>query len=117
MFQPLLGIFGLVNVAIVTVRQRIREIGIRRVHGASVKGILSLFNRKYIYIVAICSAVAIPLSYYIIDGWMQQYVYRTPMSWWVYALAVGIILLITIITVTIRSWSAANENPTQSIMK
>ena len=110
----IIGVFGLV---LFETQYRRREIGIRRVHGASVKGILSLFNRKYIYIVAICSAVAIPLSYYIIDGWMQQYVYRTPMSWWVYALAVGIILLITIITVTIRSWSAANENPTQSIMK
>ena len=110
----IIGVFGLV---LFETQYRRREIGIRRVHGASVGGILRMFNRKYIYIVAICSAVAIPLSYYIIDGWMQQYVYRTPMSWWVYALAVGIILLITIITVTIRSWSAANENPTQSIMK
>ena len=110
----IIGVFGLV---LFETQYRRREIGIRRVHGASVKGILSFFNRKYIYIVAICSAVSIPLSYYIIDGWMQQYVYRTPMSWWVYALAVGIILLITVITVTIRSWSAANENPTQSIMK
>ena len=110
----IIGVFGLV---LFETQYRRREIGIRRVHGASVGRILKMFNRKYIYIVAICSTVAIPLSYYIIDGWMQQYVYRTPMSWWVYALAVGIILLITIITVTIRSWSAANENPTQSIMK
>ena len=110
----IIGVFGLV---LFETQYRRREIGIRRVHGASVKGILSLFNRKYIYIVAICSAVAIPLSYYIIDGWMQQYVYRTPMSWWVYALAVGVTLLITIITVSIRSWSAANENPTNSIMR
>ena len=110
----IIGVFGLV---LFETQYRRREIGIRRVHGASVGEILSLFNRKYLYIVAACSAVAIPVSYYIIDQWMQQYVYRTPMSWWVYALAVGIILLITIITVTIRSWSAANENPTQSIMK
>lgn len=110
----IIGVFGLV---LFETQYRRREIGIRRVHGASVGRILKMFNRKYLYIVAICSAVAIPLSYYIIDGWMQQYVYRTPMSWWVYALAVGVILLITIITVSLRSWSAANENPTQSIMK
>ena len=109
----LLGVFGLVYFE---TQYRRREIGIRRVHGASVGEILSLFNRKYLYIVAICSAVAIPVSYYIIDQWMQQYVYRTPMSWWVYALAVGVILLITIVTVSLRSWSAANENPTNSIM-
>ena len=110
----IIGVFGLV---LFETQYRRREIGIRRVHGASVGEILSLFNRKYLYIVAICSAVAIPVSYYIMDQWMQQYVYRTPMSWWVYALAVGVILLITIVTVSLRSWSAANENPTQSIMK
>ena len=110
----IIGVFGLV---LFETQYRRREIGIRRVHGASVGGILKMFNRKYLYIVAICSAVAIPVSYYIIDQWMQQYVYRTPMSWWVYALAVGVILLITIVTVSLRSWSAANENPTQSIMK
>ena len=110
----IIGVFGLV---LFETQYRRREIGIRRVHGASVKGILSLFNRKYIYIVAICSAVAIPLSYYIIDGWMQQYVYRTPMSWWVYALAMGVILAITVLTVTLRSYKAATENPTESIMR
>ena len=110
----IIGVFGLV---LFETQYRRREIGIRRVHGASVGEILSLFNRKYLYIVAICSAVAIPLSYYIIDSWMLQYVYRTPMSWWVYALAVGVILAITVVTVTLRSFKAATENPTESIMR
>ena len=109
----IIGVFGLV---LFETQYRRREIGIRRVHGASIGSILQMFNRKYLYIVAACSAVAIPVSYYIIDQWMQQYVYRTPMLWWVYALAVGVILLITIVTVSLRSWSAANENPTNSIM-
>ena len=110
----IIGVFGLV---LFETQYRRREIGIRRVHGASVGEILSLFNRKYLYIAAICSAVAIPVSYYIIDQWMQQYVYRTPMSWWVYALAVGVILAITVVTVTLRSFKAATENPTESIMR
>ncbi len=110
----IIGVFGLV---LFETQYRRREIGIRRVHGASVGEILSLFNRKYLYIVAACSAVAIPVSYYIIDQWMQQYVYRTPMSWWVYALAVGVILAITVITVTLRSFKAATENPTESITR
>ena len=109
----IIGVFGLV---LFETQYRRREIGIRRVHGASVGGILRMFNRKYLYIVAICSAVAIPVSHYIISRWMEQYVYRVEMSWWVYALAVGVILLITIVTVSLRSWSAANENPTNSIM-
>ena len=110
----IIGVFGLV---LFETQYRRREIGIRRVHGASVGGILRMFNRKYLYIVAICSAVAIPVSHYIISRWMEQYVYRVEMSWWVYALAVGVILLITIVTVSLRSWRAANENPTESIMK
>ena len=110
----IIGVFGLV---LFETQYRRREIGIRRVHGASVGEILSLFNRKYLYIVAACSAVAIPVSYYIIDQWMQQYVYRTPMSWWVYALAVAIILVITVVTVTLRSYKAATENPTESITR
>ena len=110
----IIGVFGLV---LFETQYRRREIGIRRVHGASVGEILSLFNRKYLYIVAICSAVAIPVSYYIISRWMEQYVYRVEMSWWVYALAVGVILAITVVTVTLRSFKAATENPTESIMR
>ncbi len=110
----IIGVFGLV---LFETQYRRREIGIRRVYGASVGGILQMFNRKYLYIVAACSAVAIPVSHYIISRWMEQYVYRVDRAWWVYALAVGVILVITIVTVSFRSWSAANENPTQSIMK
>ena len=110
----IIGVFGLV---LFETQYRRREIGIRRVHGASVGEILSLFNRKYLYIVAACSAVAIPVSYYIISRWMEQYVYRVEMSWWVYALAVGVILAITVVTVTLRSFKAATENPTESIMR
>ena len=104
----IIGVFGLV---LFETHYRRREIAIRRVYGASFSGILTLFNLKYVCIVAICSAIAIPLSYYVIDNWMQQYVYRTPMSWWVYAVAVAIILAITLITVTLRSWKTATENP------
>ena len=110
----IIGVFGLV---LFETQYRRREIGIRRVHGASVGGILRMFNRKYLYIVAICSAVAIPVSHYIISRWMEQYVYRVEMSWWVYALAVGVILAITVVTVTLRSFKAATENPTESIMR
>ena len=110
----IIGVFGLV---LFETQYRRREIGIRRVHGASVGGILKMFNRKYLYIVAACSAVAIPVSHYIISRWMEQYVYRVEMSWWVYALAVGVILAITVVTVTLRSFKAATENPTESIMR
>ena len=108
----IIGVFGLV---LFETQYKRREIGIRRIHGASAAGILKMFNRKYLYIVAICSAVAIPISYYIIDRWMEQFVYRAEMSVWVYVVAVLIITIITVATVSIRSWKAANENPSDSI--
>ena len=108
----IIGVFGLV---LFETQYKRREIGIRRIHGASAMGILKMFNKKYLYIVAICSTVAIPISYYIIDRWMQQFVYRTEMSVWVYVVAVLIITIITVATVSLRSWKAANENPSVSI--
>ena len=108
----IIGVFGLV---LFETQYKRREIGIRRIHGASSAGIIKMFNKKYLYIVAICSAVAIPISYYIIDRWMQQFAYRTEMSVWVYVVAVLIITIITIVTVSIRSWKAANENPVDAI--
>ena len=108
----IIGVFGLV---LFETQYKRREIGIRRIHGASAMGILKMFNKKYLYIVAICSAVAIPISYYIIDRWMQQFVYRAEMSVWVYVVAVLIITIITVATVSLRSWNAANENPSDSI--
>jgi putative ABC transport system permease protein len=108
----IIGVFGLV---LFETQYKRHEIGIRRIHGASSAGILKMFNKKYLYIVAVCSAVAIPISYYIIDRWMQQFVYRTEMSVWVYVVAVLTITIITIVTVSIRSWKAANENPVDAI--
>ncbi len=108
----IIGVFGLV---LFETQYKRREIGIRRIHGASAMGILKMFNKKYLYIVTICSAVAIPISYYIIDRWMQQFVYRTEMSVWVYVVAVLTITIITVATVSLRSWKAANENPSISI--
>ncbi len=108
----IIGVFGLV---LFETQYKRHEIGIRRIHGASSAGIIKMFNKKYLYIVAICSAVAIPISYYIIDRWMQQFAYRTEMSVWVYVVAVLIITIITVVTVSLRSWKAANENPVDAI--
>ena len=108
----IIGVFGLV---LFETQYKRHEIGIRRIHGASSAGIIKMFNKKYLYIVAICSAVAIPISYYIIDRWMQQFAYRTEMSVWVYVVAVMTITIITIVTVSLRSWKAANENPVDAI--
>ena len=107
-----LGAFGLI---LFETQYRRKEIGIRRVNGASVESILKMFNLQFLRITLICAAVAIPISYYFVNRWLTGFTARMPMSWWIFALAVVIICLIVIGTVTARSWKAANENPINSI--
>ena len=108
----IMGVFGLV---LFETQYRRKEIGIRRVHGASVQSILEMFNLQFLRITLICAAVAIPISYYFVNRWLTGFSARMPMSWWIFALAVVIICLIVVGTVTARSWKAANENPINSI--
>ena len=108
----IIGVFGLV---LFETQYRRKEIGIRRVNGASVQSILKMFNLQFLRITLVCAAVAIPISYYFVNRWLTGFTARMPMSWWIFALAVVIICLIVIGTVTARSWKAANENPINSI--
>ena len=108
----MLGVFGLV---LFETQYRRKEIGIRRVNGASVRSILEMFNLQFLRIVGICTVMALPISYYIVDRWLQGFATRMPMHWWVFVAAVIIVGLITVVTVTARSWRAANENPINAI--
>ena len=108
----LMGVFGLV---LFETQYRRREIAIRRVNGATVKDILKMFNVQFLKVVAVCSVIAIPLSYYIVDKYLMSFANRIALSAWVFVLSVVIILLLTIFVVTTRSWRAANENPIDAI--
>lgn len=108
----MLGVFGLV---LFETQYRRKEIGIRRVNGASVRSILEMFNLQFLRIVGICTVIAVPISYYIVDRWLEGFATRMPMHWWVFVAAVIIVGLITVATVTARSWRAANENPINAI--
>lgn len=108
----MLGVFGLV---LFETQYRRKEIGIRRVNGASVGSILRMFNMQFLRIVGICTVIALPVSYYIVDRWLQGFATRMPMHWWIFVLAVIIVAVITVATVTARSWRAANENPINAI--
>ena len=108
----IVGVFGLV---IFETQYRRKEIGIRKVHGATVADILLMFNRKYFYIVVVCFILATPVAYMLASGWLKTFVYRTPVYWWVFVLAFGIILLVTLLTVSFQNWRTARENPVESI--
>lgn len=108
----LVGVFGLV---VFDTQYRRKEIGIRKVHGATVMEILNMFNKSYLKIVAVCFVIAAPIAWYGINVWLESFAYKTPMYWWVFAIAFVIVAVITLATVTFQNWKAANANPVNSI--
>ncbi len=108
----LVGVFGLV---VFDTQYRRKEIAIRKVHGASIASVLNMINKQYLYIVIACFVIAMPLAWYCVKKWLESFAYKTPIYWWVYVIALLIVLIITISTVTLQSWRAANANPVDSL--
>jgi len=111
-FISIVGVFGLV---VFDSECRRKEIGIRKVFGASAMNIIIMFNKAYFKILAICFVVAAPLAWYAVNRWLENFVFRTPMNWWVYLLAFVSVSVITICTVTFQNWRVANDNPVKAI--
>jgi putative ABC transport system permease protein len=108
----IIGIFGLV---LFETQYRRREIGIRKVFGSTTGEILALFNRTYFRILGVCFVIAAPVAYFGISRWLENFAYKTELSWWIYPLAFLIVFLLTAATVTFQNWRAANANPVESI--
>ncbi len=107
-----LGLFGL---AAFTAERRTKEIGIRKVLGASVAGITTLLSKDFLQLVAISCVVAFPVSWWMMHSWLQNYKYRIGINWWIF-LAAGIsALLIALITISFQSIKAAIANPVNSL--
>ena len=107
-----LGLFGL---AAFTVQQRNKEIGIRKVLGASIPGIASLLAKDFLTLVLLSIVVATPVAWYLLNGWLQDFAYRIQLSWWMFALAGMAAILIALLTVGFQSIKAALANPVKSL--
>jgi putative ABC transport system permease protein len=104
------GLFGLTLLIVVN---RTREIGIRKVLGASVLTIIKLINREFLFLVILANFIAWPISYFVLSKYFQNYAYRIPLSWWVFVLAGFLVLSIAFITVTFNTLTAARSNPVE----
>ena len=111
-FIACLGLFGL---TIFTAEQRTREIGIRKVLGASVSGIVQLLSKEFVTLVAIAFVLAAPLGWWAMNKWLEGFAYRIDINWTIFAKAAGIALLITIVTMSFQSIKAALSNPVDSL--
>ncbi len=107
-----LGLFGL---AAYTAEQRTKELGIRKVLGASVHGLAGLLSREFLQLVALSCLIAFPLAWWAMNGWLASYAYRTPIYWWVFVIAGTGALLITLLTVSFQALKAAMANPMKAL--
>ena len=107
-----LGLFG---VASFISKQKTKEIGVRKVLGSSVSGILSLLGREYIKWVLIANLIACPLGWYVMKKWLQDFAYQVEIGYWVFLMAGGITLLIALITISSQTIRAALTNPVESL--
>jgi putative ABC transport system permease protein len=107
-----LGLFGLVTF---TAEQRVKEIGIRKVLGASVTSIVTLLSKDLMKLVVIATLIASPLAWYGMSKWLQSFAYRVDINWWIFAVAGILAVIIAFVTVSVQSIRAANANPAKSL--
>ena len=111
-FISCLGLFGLASFV---AEQRTKEIGIRKVLGASVSNLWTLLSRDFVVLVLISCLMSIPIAYYFLNDWLQKYDYRTEVSWWIFAVSCLGALTITLLTVSFQAIKAALMNPIKSL--
>ena len=111
----LIACMGLLGLVSYIVQQRTKEIGIRKVLGASVPGIIVLLSKDLLKLVLIALVVASPLAYYLMSAWLQDFAYRTNIAWWIFVLAGVTAVLIAFVTISLQSIKAALMNPVKSL--
>jgi putative ABC transport system permease protein len=111
-FISCLGLFGLASFI---AEKRTKEIGIRKVLGATIYNLWQMLSKEFVLLVMVACLIAVPLAYYFLNNWLQNYEYRTSISWWVFAVAIGGALMITLLTVSFQAIKAAVANPVKSL--
>ncbi len=111
-FISMIGLFG---ISLYLITARIKEIGIRKVNGAKVSEILTMLNKDFVKWVVIAFVVATPVAYYAMNKWLENFAYKTTLSWWIFALTGALSLGIALLTVSWQSWKAATRNPVEAL--
>ena len=111
-FISCLGLFGLSSFFIT---RRIKEIGIRKVNGAKISEVLFMLNKDFVKWVVIAFVIAMPIAWYAMNKWLENFAYKTELSWWIFALAGFMAFGIALLTVSWQSWKAATRNPVEAL--
>lgn len=111
----LISAIGLFTIALYDTQRRTKEIGVRKVNGATIKEIVLMLNKDFIKWVLIAILIATPISYYLMHSWLENFAYKTAISWWVFALAGVFTIVLALVTVSWQSYRAATSNPVESL--
>jgi len=115
MLGIMIACLGLLGLSAYSITRRRKEVGIRKVNGANIPQVMVLLNKVFVIWVAIAFVIACPVAWFTMNKWLQNFAYKTQLSWWIFALAGILALLIALLTVSWQSWRAANKNPAESI--
>jgi ABC-type antimicrobial peptide transport system permease subunit len=111
----LLSCLGLFGLAAYTAEQRTKEIGIRKVLGASVATIAAMLSKDFLKLVLLAIIIASPAAWYVMQGWLQDFIYRTTVAWWVFGVAGLAALVVALLTISFQAVKAAVANPVKSL--
>ena len=111
----IISVLGILGMSVFSIDRRTKEIGIRRVAGAKSSEILILLNKEFILWVIVAFVIASSIAWYVMNKWLQNFVYKTELSWWIFLLAGIIAFGIALITVNWQSWRAATRNPVEAL--
>lgn len=111
-FLSCLGLFGL---AAFTAEKRKKEIGVRKVMGASTTGILTLVSKDFVNLILVSILIAIPIAWYLANSWLETYAFQTTLSWWIFAGSGVLLILISLVTIGVQAFKAASANPINSL--
>jgi ABC-type antimicrobial peptide transport system permease subunit len=106
---------GLLGLAMFTSEQRVKEIGIRKVLGASARSVFGMLSKEFLTLVMIALFIAIPVGWYVMTKWLENYQFHTPIQWWMFGLSGILIILIALATISFQTMKAALVNPVKSL--
>ncbi|WP_319479933.1 FtsX-like permease family protein [uncultured Draconibacterium sp.] len=110
-----IAILGLIGLSLFVMERRTKEIGVRKVNGAKISEVMVMLNKNFIKWVAIAFIIATPIAYYAMNKWLENFAYKTDLSWWIFALAGVLALGVALLTVSWQSWRAAARNPVEAL--
>ena len=111
----LLSCLGLFAIVTLVLEQRRKEIGVRKVLGASMMGITGLLSKDFLKLIVLAFVIAVPIGVYFLDQWLRNFIYRTSLSWWIFAVAGLVSVAIALLTIGVQTVRAALANPVESL--